>query len=439
MKKPFTLKSLKSKSLNGIIYVPSDKSISIRALIISSLCLGNSKIFNLLESEDVKNTLKSLKKLGVKILKRKNFYEIYGNGGVFEEPKGSLYFGNSGTGVRLLTGLLASSKINVILTGDKSLSSRPMRRVIEPLELMNLTIEDNKGCLPLRIRKNTKKIPIPIKYNLNIGSAQIKSAILLASINIKGTTIIIEKFPSRDHTEIMLKFFGADIEKKRKKIVINSPNFLEPKIVEIPGDFSSAAFLIVATLITKNSKLSIKKVGLNFYRTGLLDVLKKMKAKISITNKENVNGELVGDIHVSSSELKSTSVDKSIVPRLIDELPILFVAAAFAKGTSNFLGLEELKFKESDRLSSMAEALNSSGVTIQQKKSSLKIIGSKSQLGGSIIKTNNDHRIAMSMLIFGLASEKKIIIDDEKMIKTSFPDFKKILKSVGAKIEIVSK
>ena len=187
MKKPFTLKSLKSKSLNGIIYVPSDKSISIRALIISSLCLGNSKIFNLLESEDVLNTVKSLKKLGVKIKKNKKFYEVYGNGGVFEEPSEELYLGNSGTGVRLLTGLLSSRNINITLTGDKSLSSRPMQRIIDPLELMNLKIKSNKGCLPLIIKKN-KKVPVPINYNLKIGSAQIKSAILFASTNIKGTT-----------------------------------------------------------------------------------------------------------------------------------------------------------------------------------------------------------------------------------------------------------
>jgi 3-phosphoshikimate 1-carboxyvinyltransferase len=439
MKNPFTLKSSKSKSLNGIIYVPTDKSISIRALIISSLCLGNSKIFDLLESEDVKNTMKSLKKLGIKIIKKKKYYEIYGNGGVFEEPSDSLYLGNSGTGVRLLTGLLSSRGIKIILTGDKSLSSRPMKRIIEPLELMNLTVEHNKGCLPLIIKNNKKKIPLPIKYDLNIGSAQIKSAILLASTNIKGTTTIIEKFPSRNHTEIMLKFFGADIKINKRKITISSPNFLKPKALKVPGDFSSAAFLIVATLITKNSSLIIKDVGLNFYRTGLIDILKKMNAKISLKNKHMTNGEWIGDIHVSSSRLISTSVNKTIIPRLIDELPILFVAASFAKGTSKFTGLEELKFKESDRLNSMAIALKDSGVIIKQKSTSLMISGGSSQPGGSIIKTFNDHRIAMSMLVFGLASENKIIIDDEKMIKTSFPNFKEIFNSVGAKIEFLPK
>ena len=214
---------------------------------------------------------------------------------------------------------------------------------------------------------------------------------------------------------------------------------MKPSVLEIPGDFSSAAFLIVAVLITKNSKLVIKNVGLNFFRTGLLDVLNDMKAKISVTNKKVVNGELVGDIHVKSSQLISTSVKKTLVPRLIDELPILFVAASFAKGTSSFFGLEELKFKESDRLSAMATALKNSGVTVEQKTNSLKISGKSSQVGGNFVKTFKDHRIAMSMLVFGLASENNITVDDEKMIKTSFPNFKEILNSVGAKIEFVQK
>ncbi len=438
MKKPFTLKSRKSKSLNGIIFVPSDKSISIRALIISSLCLGNSRIFNLLESEDVKHTLESLRDLGVKILKKKNFYEVYGEGGVYKKPKKRLYLGNSGTGVRLITGLLASRGLNITLVGDDSLSSRPMKRIIEPLELMNLTVQSKKGCLPLKI-VNNNKIPIPLEYNLKIGSAQIKSAILLASMNIKGTTTILEEFPSRDHTEIMLKFFGADINKKGKKIILSSPNFLKPKDLIIPGDFSSAAFLIVATLITKNSKLKIQEVGLNFYRTGLLDVLKKMKAKIFITNKKIINGELVGDIEVLSSKLISTSVSKKIIPRLIDELPILFVAASFAVGKSKFSGLEELKFKESDRLKSMALALKDAGVSINQKTNSLQISGNNKHPGGNIVKTFSDHRIAMSMLVFGLASENEIFIDDKKMIGTSFPNFKEVFNSIGADIVNVSK
>ena len=439
MKKSFTLKSAKSKSLNGIIYVPTDKSMSIRALILSSICLGNSKIYNLLESEDVLNTLKSLKILGVKILKKKGFHEIYGNGGIFKNPNKNLYLGNSGTGLRLLTGLLASRNLDVTLTGDRSLSSRPMKRIIEPLKRMNLTIQHNNGNLPLRILDDKSKIPIPINYKLTVGSAQVKSAILLAGTNIKGDTIINEKFPSRDHTERMLKCLGADISTLGNRIILKSPVILKPQDLFIPGDFSSAAFLIVATLITKNSQITLKNIGLNYYRTGLLDVLIKMNANLKVENKKIINEETIGDISVSSSKLISTKIDKKIIPRLIDELPVLFVAASFARGTSVFSGLEELKFKESDRLSSMAKALSDAGVDVKIKKDSMIIKGNLFQDGGNEVKTFDDHRIAMSMLIFGLASTKRIKVDDSVMIKTSFPNFKEIIKKVGGNIDFVSK
>ena len=439
MKKTFTLKSSKSKSLNGIIYVPTDKSISIRALILSSICLGNSKIYNLLESEDVLNTLKSLKTLGVKIIKKKEYYEVYGKGGVFENPGKNLYLGNSGTGLRLLTGLLASRNLDITLTGDRSLSSRPMKRIIEPLEKMNLTIKHNDGFLPLRIIDDKSKVSIPINYDLKVGSAQVKSAILLAGTNVKGDTIICEKFPSRDHTERMLKFLGADITTLKNKIILKSPVILEPQDFFIPGDFSSAAFLIVATLITQNSQISLKNIGLNYYRTGLLDILKKMNANFKVENKKIINEEIIGDIIVSSSNLTSTKIDKKIIPRLIDELPVLFVAASFAKGTSVFSGLEELKFKESDRLSSMAKALSNAGVNVKIEKNSMIIKGNQVQNGGNEVKTFDDHRIAMSMLVFGLASKKRIKVDDSKMINTSFPNFKEIIEKVGGNIDFISK
>ena len=439
MKKTFTLKTSKSKSLNGIIYVPTDKSISIRALILSSICLGNSRIYDLLESEDVLNTLKSLKALGVKIIKKNKFYEIYGNGGVFDNIDKDLYLGNSGTGLRLLTGLLASRNLNITLTGDRSLSSRPMKRIIEPLEKMNLTIEHNNGNLPLRIIDDKSKIPIPINYDLTVGSAQVKSAILLAGTNISGDTIINEKFPSRDHTERMLKCLGADISTLKNKIILRSPVILKPQDFFIPGDFSSAAFLITAALITQNSQIILKNIGLNYYRTGLLDVLKKMNANFKVENKRIVNEEIIGDVSVSSSKLISTKIDKGIIPRLIDELPVLFVAASFAKGTSVFSGLQELKFKESDRLSSMAKALSDAGVTLKIEKNSMIIEGSQFQNGGNEVETFDDHRIAMSMLVFGLASENRIKVDDSEMIKTSFPNFKEIIEKVGGSIDFVSK
>ena len=438
MKNIFTLKSLKSKSLIGKLSVPGDKSISIRALLISSLCFGNTKITNLLESDDVLNTLKSLKNLGIKISKRKNFYEVYGNGGFFCSPKKKLFLGNSGTGLRLLVGLLSTRQVEASFTGDKSLSARPMMRIIEPLIKMNSSIEHNNGYLPIKIFKNDA-FSIPINYFLKIGSAQVKSAILLAALNINGTTKIKEKFPSRDHTEILLEFLGAKIKKKKNIISLESPNFLKPKDISIPGDFSSASFIIVAALITKQSRVTLVNVGLNHFRIGLIEILKRMNANIKIKNKKKINGELTGDITVESSDLVSTSVTSKIVPRLIDELPILFVAASYAKGVSIFKGIEELKFKESDRLTTMAESLENAGVDISIKNNSLIIKGEKKQQGGNFVITKHDHRIAMSMLIFGLASEQGIKIDESKMIKTSFPEFKNILNSINAKVEHVQK
>ena len=303
---------------------------------------------------------------------------------------------------------------------------------------MNSSIEHNNGYLPIKIFKNDA-FSIPINYSLKIGSAQVKSAILLAALNINGTTKIKEKFPSRDHTEILLEFLGAKIKKKKNIISLESPNFLKPKDISIPGDFSSASFIIVAALITKQSRVTLVNVGLNHFRIGLIEILKRMNANIKIKNKKKINVELTGDITVESSDLVSTSVTSKIVPRLIDELPILFVAASYAKGVSIFKGIEELKFKESDRLTTMAESLENAGVDISIKNNSLIIKGEKKQQGGNFVITKHDHRIAMSMLIFGLASEQGIKIDESKMIKTSFPEFKNILNSINAKVEHVQK
>ena len=436
MKKTFTLKSSKCKSLKGILHVPPDKSISIRALLISSICFGNTKIFNLLTSDDVLDTLKAIKKLGIKIKKQKDFYEVYGNGGYFSDPQNELYMGNSGTGSRLVCGLLCNRGVNAKITGDASLSSRSMMRIIKPLSKMNAKFKHNNGFLPIQIEDN-RNSGIPINYELKVGSAQIKSAILLAGLNLKGIVKIKEIFPSRNHTEIMLKFLGVNIKKSKKIISLESPNFLKPKNLHIPGDFSSAAFVIVAALITKHSSICIKDVGLNYFRIGLIDVLKKMNVKISIGNKRSVNGELIGDIKVKSSKLSSTKVSRKISPRLIDEYPVLFVAASYASGISKFYGLSELKFKESDRLRTMAEALTNAGVKILETEDSLEIEGKEKNIGGNIVQTRFDHRIAMSMLVFGLGSEKPVEIDDMKMIKTSFPNFKEILEKIGARIEYI--
>ena len=436
MKYSFTLKSYKSKCLEGNLTVPADKSISIRALILASYCVGSCKIFNLLESDDVLNTLKVIKKLGVKIEKKKKYYLIHGNGGYYEEPQTELYFGNSGTGVRLLTGLLSSNNLNATLTGDSSLSSRPMLRIIKPLEKMNLIFEHNNGFLPIKIKKNNN-YTLPCNYKLTSGSAQVKSAILLASLGAAGKTTILEKIGSRDHTEIMLKYLGAKININSEKISLESPNFLKPKDIHIPGDFSSASFLIVAGLIIFQSKIIIKDVGLNYFRIGLVDVLMKMNAKIKITNKRKLNGEDIGNIEVSSSKLKGVNFTGKISPRMIDEYPIVFVAASFASGTSIFKGLGELKVKESNRLKVMYETLKLLGVKIKMGDSHIEITGDKNYNCDAKIKTFDDHRIAMSSLVFGMASNGSVEIDDMSMINTSFPNFKKTFEELGAKIKFI--
>ena len=286
---------------------------------------------------------------------------------------------------------------------------------------------------------HNKTIHVPATHNLEIGSAQVKSAILLAGMNVKGMTKIIENIPSRNHTEIMLKHLGANLNVDNNVISLTSPNFLKPKDLYIPGDFSSAAFVIVAVLLSVKSKVKIKDVGLNYYRIGLLEVLKKMNAKILVNNKRKFNGEVVGDIEVRSSNLLGITVRKQISPRLIDEYPILFVAASFASGTSKFYGLDELKVKESNRLKTMAKALSESGVKLVLGKDSIEIFGEKFQRGGTQIITESDHRVAMSMLIFGFFSKNSIIIDDMRMIKTSFPGFRDLFQSLGANIEHIQK
>ena len=436
MKYSFTLKSYKSKCLKGNLSIPSDKSISIRALILASYCIGKCKIFNLLESDDVLNTLEVIKKLGIKIEKKKKYYIIHGNGGHYEEPRSELYFGNSGTGIRLAAGLLSSSNLNATLTGDNSLSLRPMLRIIKPLEKMNLILKHKNGFLPIKIKKNNN-LTLPCDHKLTSGSAQVKSSILLASLGASGKTTILEKIGSRDHTEIMLKYLGAKIKINGEKISLESPNFLKSKDIYIPGDFSSAAFLIVACLIIPESKITIREVGLNYYRIGLIEVLKKMNARIKIKNKRKLNDEEIGDIDVLSSNLKGVNFTGEISPRMIDEYPIVFVAASFASGTSVFKGLGELKVKESNRLKVMYESLKSLGVKIEMGDSYMKIEGGKNYTCNAKIKTFDDHRVAMSSLVFGMASNGSVEIDDMSMIKTSFPNFKETFEGLGAKIKFI--
>ena len=420
----------------GTINIPGDKSISHRALIIGSQATGIVKVTNLLESADVFSTMNALRKFGVHIIKRGKDYYVYGLvvGGL-REYNGTIDCGNSGTTARLMMGLLSTYPITINFTGDKSLSKRPMARVINLLrEFGANALPENKNTMPFKFLgsyvglQNDQKLTVP--------SAQLKSAWCLAALNTKGISTLEERFETRDHTEIMLKYLNANIKVKKSKnkkiISIFGKTPIDAKDISVPGDISSAAFMIILALISKNSKVTIKNVLLNPTRTGILDVLKKMKAKIKIKNKKTICGEVVGDIEVKSSNLKATTVPEKMAPRLIDEYPILFIAACFAKGISKFNGIEELRVKESDRIKSMEDGLKPLGVKISSTKSSVKITGSNSfKLNQKIkIDAKGDHRIAMSFYVLSQVLNKPFKIKDFNYVKTSFPSFTKTINQL---------
>lgn len=420
----------------GTINIPGDKSISHRALIIGSQATGIVKVTNLLESADVFSTMNALRKFGVDIIKRGKDYYVYGLvvGGL-REYNGTINCGNSGTTARLLMGLLSTYPITINFTGDKSLSKRPMGRVINLLrEFGANALPENKNTMPFKFLGSY--VGLQNDQKLNVPSAQLKSAWCLAALNTKGISTLEERFETRDHTEIMLKYLNANIKVKKlrnKKIIsIFGKTPIDAKDISVPGDISSAAFMIILALISKNSKVIIKNVLLNPTRTGILDVLKKMKAKIKIKNKKTVCGEVVGDIEAKSSNLKATLVPEKMAPRLIDEYPILFIAACFAKGTSQFKGIEELRVKESDRIQSMELGLKPLGVKISSTKNSVKITGTNSfKLNKKIkIDAKGDHRIAMSFYILSQVLNKPFKIKDFNYVKTSFPSFTKTINKL---------
>ena len=417
----------------GTINIPGDKSISHRALIIGSQATGIVKVTNLLESADVFSTMNALRKFGVHIVKRGKDYYVYGLvvGGL-REYNGTINCGNSGTTARLMMGLLSTYPITINFIGDKSLSKRPMARVINLLrEFGANALPENKNTMPFKFLGSY--IGLQNDQKLNVPSAQLKSAWCLAALNTKGISTLEERFETRDHTEIMLKYLGANIKVKKSKnkkiISIFGKTPIDAKDISVPGDISSAAFMIILVLISKNSKVIIKNVLLNPTRTGILDVLKKMKAKIKIKNKKNICGEVVGDIEAQSSNLKATTVPEKMAPRLIDEYPILFIAACFAKGTSIFNGIEELRVKESDRIKSMEDGLKPLGIKISSTKSSVKITGTNSfKLNKKIkIDAKGDHRIAMSFYVLSQVLNKSFKIKDFNYVKTSFPSFTKTI------------
>ena len=420
----------------GTINIPGDKSISHRALIIGSQATGIVKVSNLLESADVFSTMNALRKFGVHITKRGKDYHVYGLvvGGL-REYNGIINCGNSGTTARLMMGLLSTYPITINFIGDKSLSKRPMARVINLLrEFGANALPENKNTMPFKFLGSY--VGLLNDQKLNVPSAQLKSAWCLAALNTKGISTLEERFETRDHTEIMLKYLNANIKVKKSKnkkiISIFGKTPIDAKDISVPGDISSAAFMIILALISKNSTVTIKNVLLNPTRTGILDVLKKMKAKITIKNKKTICGEIVGDIEAKSSNLKATVVSEKIAPRLIDEYPILFIAACFAKGTSNFKGIEELRVKESDRIKSMEDGLKPLGVKISSTKSSAKITGTNSfKLNKQIkIDAKGDHRIAMSFYVLSQVLNKSFKIKDFNYVKTSFPSFAKTINQL---------
>ena len=420
----------------GNINIPPDKSISHRSIIIPSISMGISEINNLLMSDDVMHTLNAFKTLGVKMEKSNDKILIYGKGlHSLKKPNKSIYLGNSGTSARLLTGLLASQTFETILEGDHSLSSRPMARIMEPLKLMGAEFENTSGTLPLKIiGKNLNKSTIEI----DIPSAQIKSGLILAALNTEGVSQIIEKNITRDHTENMLQAFGADINLEKNNnqtsIFIKGKQELKSNNINVPSDLSSSAFFIIAALINRGSKINLNNININPSRDGILKALKKMGAKISIENKRTVSGEVVADLEVEYSDLVGCELDAEMAKFMIDEYPILSIAAAFAKGTSIFRGLKELKVKESDRLELIRLNLVNCGCDCEVIDDDLIIRPSEEYIPkNNKIRTDFDHRIAMSFAVMGTKVDN-LLIENAESINTSFPNFIEEFNNAGGNI-----
>ena len=425
--------------LRGTIRVPGDKSISHRSIMLGALAVGETRVTGLLEGEDVLATAAAMRAMGAEVERTgSGEWRVHGVGvGALLQPGQALDMGNSGTSTRLLMGLIASHGITASFIGDASLSKRPMGRVIDPLSRMGADFTASPGgTLPLMLRGACPAVPI--EYRLPVASAQVKSAVLLAGLNTPGVTTVIEPIPTRDHSERMLRGFGAeltvDVESDGTRVIrIRGEADLKPQVIEVPGDPSSAAFFMVAALVVPGSDLIIENVGLNPTRAGLVEVLRAMGGSIEELNAREVGGEPVADLRVRHSQLKGIAVDPALAPSMIDEFPVLFVAAALAEGTTVTTGLDELRVKESDRLSVMAQALSAAGVRLWEQEDGLTIEGTGGDpLPGtaSAIATHLDHRIAMSMAVAGLASRAGVEVDDTRPIATSFPQFEALLEGL---------
>ena len=416
--------------LKGSFELIGDKSISHRAVMFSSISNGYNKISNFLMGQDCLSTISCFRKMGVDIkIDGKDVY-VKGNGLYgLKRPNEILDVGNSGTTIRLMMGILAGNEFDATLIGDDSIAKRPMKRVTDPLRLMGCNIEgnDDANYTPIKIYGGNLNA---IDYHMPVASAQVKSALILASLYANDTSFIYEKVKSRNHTEIMLKSFGADINVEDLKISINPVSELFSQDIYVPGDISSAAFIIVSALITKGSEVIIKNVGLNETRTGILDVVKKMNGNIEIINERKVGGELVGDLLVRyTKDLCATTIDKDIIPRLIDEIPVIAILATQAEGITIIKDAAELKVKESNRIKAMVDNLRLLGAEVEELEDGM-IIKGKSKLNGGKITTFKDHRIAMAFSTLNLISNEKIILDYEDCINVSFPGYFELIKSL---------
>ena len=435
------------EGLHGRIRVPGDKSISHRALMLGALAVGETRVTGLLEAEDVLATARALSQLGAELARDdEGLWRVQGRGlGGLVAPEDVLDLGNSGTGARLMMGILAGHPLTAVITGDASLRSRPMQRVADPLRLMGAAITAREGCrLPLTLTGSAD--PLPIDYHLPVASAQVKSAVLLAGLNAPGETRVVEPAPTRDHSERMLRHFGAavavqdlaqDGSEVREVRLTGQPELAAAEL-QVPGDPSSAAFPVVAALLLPGAEVVVEEVGLNPLRSGLYETLREMGAEILEENPRELGGEPVADLVVRASRLSGVTVPAARAPRMIDEYPILAVAAACADGPTVMQGLGELRVKESDRLASMAAGLAACGVEVEEGPDSLVVRGRGGRVPGgnnAAVATRLDHRIAMSFLVLGLAAERPVIIDDGRPIDTSFPGFAALLSGLGARLE----
>jgi 3-phosphoshikimate 1-carboxyvinyltransferase len=416
--------------------VPGDKSISHRALIFGALATGRTRIAGLLEGEDVLNTAKAVTALGCPAKKNGDVWEVLGRGvGGLAQPQSELDFGNSGTGVRLMMGVIAGHDMTVRLTGDASLSRRPMRRVLAPLRQMGAGIVEDTETLPLTL-KGTADL-LPIIYETPVPSAQVKSAVLLAGLAAAGETTVVEREATRDHTERMLRYFGADVRTEMRDgktaITVRGDAELTGRDVVVPGDPSSAAFVAAAAAILPGSDVTVTGILVNATRTGFYTTLREMGASVEFLNQREEGGEPIADIRVRHAPLRGVRVPPERAPSMIDEYPVLACVAAYADGTTRMEGLAELKVKESDRLAATAAALAANGVQAVVDGDTLSVTGGRTVAGGGTVTTHMDHRIAMAFLVLGLGAERPVTVDDMTFVATSFPAFTGLMEGLGAK------